>query len=131
MTNILVVTHGNLAKEFVNIAEDITQQKSKATAVCFDLGLDQANSTDKITDAIKSQDSSEPIIILTDLFGGSPSNISIPFVRVEKIEVITGLNLAMLLYLLTQTEDKGFEALCKGAKQAGKEAIIVAGEFLQ
>lgn len=131
MASILVITHGNLAKEFIHIAENITGQAGRAIPICFEFELAPTDYTDKISDAIASLDPEEPIIVLTDLFGGTPSNLAIPFVQKDKVEVLTGLNLPMLLYLLTQAEGKEFEQLCQGAKQAGKEAIIVAGEFLQ
>ncbi len=130
MTNILVITHGNLASEFVKIAEIITEKKSKAIPICFDLATDQPNYSQKINSTIDSLDSKQPIIILTDLFGGTPSNMAIPFIQKDRVEVITGLNLPMLLFLLTQPEDKNFEDLCKGARQASQESIIIAGEFL-
>lgn len=131
MANILVITHGNLAKEFVEIAEAITGQKGRALPVCFDLQEDLGEYSLKVKSAIESLNSNQPTIILTDLFGGTPSNIAIPFVQKDKIEVITGLNLPMLAYLLTQPEDKGFDELCKGARQAGSDAILIAGEFLE
>lgn len=130
MTNILVITHGNLAKEFVDIAEKIINKKCQAIPVCFDLELDHEEYKDKINDAMASLDAEKPLIILTDLFGGTPSNLAIPFVQKQKVEVITGLNLPMLLYLLNQNGEKTFDQLCEGARQAGREAIIVTGEFL-
>ncbi|MBU2514751.1 hypothetical protein KJ966_25795 [bacterium] len=129
MANILVITHGNLAAEFVKIAETITNRKGKAIPVCFDLDTD-SDCSQKINSAIDSLDSGQSVIILTDLFGGTPSNMAIPFIQKNKVEVITGLNLPMLLFLLTQPEDKDFEELCRGAKQASQESIIIAGEFL-
>ncbi len=130
MTNILVITHGNLAKEIIDVAENIIDHPKKAIPVCLDLNLGQTDYTKKISNVIKSLDPEQAVIILTDLFGGTPSNIAIPFVKKDKYEVITGVNLPMLLYLLSQPEDKDFGELCKGAKKAGEEAIIIAGEFL-
>lgn len=130
MTNILVLTHGNLAKEFVSIAETITQTSDLAVPVCFSLEMDQTEFNARINDAMASFDNDRPIIILTDLFGGTPSNLAIPFIQEHRVEVVTGLNLSMLLYLINHSAKKSFDELCKGVKQAGKEAIILAGEFL-
>jgi len=130
MTEILVITHGNLAKEMIKIVEDIVEEPVKATPVCFDLDLKQSDYTRKITDVLDAIDPGRQVIILTDLFGGTPSNITFPFVKKDKLEVITGLNLSMLLYLLTQSDDKSFQELCEGAKKAGKDAIVIAGQFL-
>jgi len=130
MTEILLVSHGNLAKEFVQIAEKIIEQPVNATPVCLDIQLNQEACIEIINDAIGSLPINEKIVILTDLFGGTPSNISIPKIQKDRIEVITGVNLPMLLYLLTQPEDKEFQELCEGAKKAGEEAILIAGDFL-
>ena len=130
MTEILLVSHGNLAKEFVQIAEMIIEQPVNATPVCLDIQLNQEACIEIINHAIGSLPFDEKIVILTDLFGGTPSNISIPMIQKDRIEVITGVNLPMLLYLLTQPEDKEFQELCEGAKKAGEEAILIAGDFL-
>ncbi|MCP4754346.1 MAG: hypothetical protein GY866_25965 [Proteobacteria bacterium] len=130
MTEILVISHGNLAKEMVKIAEVILEKPIKATPICFDLDHEPAEYTRKITDIMDSLKPEHQVIILTDLFGGTPSNVTIPFIQENKLEVITGLNLSMLLYLLSQPESKSFKELCEGAKKAGQEAIIIAGEFL-
>jgi PTS system mannose-specific IIA component len=131
MANILVITHGNLANEFIRIAEHIAESKHKAIAVCFELNLNQSEYPYKMASAIESLDSKQPTIILTDLFGGTPSNLAIPYIQKSKVEVITGLNMPMLIYLMTQPVEKSLEDLCKGARQAGQDAIIIAGEFLQ
>lgn len=131
MANILVITHGSLAKELVSIAEHIVTSKHKAIAVCFELNLNQSEYPYKMASALESLDTKQPTIILTDLFGGTPSNLAIPYIQKGNVEVITGLNLPMLMYLMTQPIEKSLEELCKGAKQAGQDAIIIAGEFLQ
>ncbi len=131
MANILVITHGNLADEFVSIAENITKSNNKIIPVCFELTLDQSEYPAKMAVAMESLNKDEPTIILTDLFGGSPSNFAIPYIQKDKVEVITGLNMPMLIYLMTQPVGKSIEELSNGARQAGKDAIIIAGEFLQ
>ncbi len=130
MAKILVITHGNMASEIVDIAIKITEQPSKVLSLCLEQNFDPSEYTQKITDYIASLESDQNLIILTDLFGGTPSNLAIPFIRKDRIEVITGLNLPMLLYLMSQPEDKDFTELCLGAKKAGEEAIIIAGDFL-
>ena len=130
MTKTIVITHGSLAKDLVEITDQILERATGAIAICFDLLNDYADLKHKIEDVLSTIDESDKIIILTDLFGGTASNVAIPFVQKERIDVITGLNLAMLLYLFSQPEDTAFVTLCQGVKTAGKEAIIVAGEFL-
>ena len=131
MANILVITHGNLADEFVSIAENIAKSANKIIPVSFELTLDQSEYPSKMAEAMESIDQNEPTIILTDLFGGTPSNFAIPYIQKDKVEVITGLNIPMLVYLMTQPPGKSIEELSNGARQAGKDAIIIAGEFLQ
>ncbi len=130
MTEIVVITHGCLAKEIVKIAESIVGCSTNVIPVCFDLDLNPSEYNKKILSVMESIHPEHSVIILTDLFGGTPSNISIPFVKKGKVEVITGLNLPMLIYLLNQPEDKDFQKLCSEVRKTGKEAIIIAGEFL-
>ncbi len=130
MREILVITHGNLAKEIVRITEQIVEHSINVTPICFESDLDPSRYTQEIKDAIGSLDPNHQVIILTDLFGGTPSNIAIPFIQKDKVEVITGINLPMLIYLLSQPEEKSLAELCLGAKKTGEEAIIIVGEFL-
>lgn len=130
MAQIVVITHGNLALELVRVVSQITEQPSSAIPVCFDLNQDHTEYTKIISDVFDNLDPDKPVIILTDLFGGTPSNFTFPFVKKDKVEVITGLNLPMLMYLVTQPEGKRFEELCEGAKKAGQDAIIIAGQFM-
>lgn len=130
MAQIIVITHGNLASELIRIAESILGRQTGAVSICLDLHEeDRAEIKNRIKNALAPYPNSN-LIILTDLFGGTASNLAIPFVRKERTEVITGLNLAMLLYLLTQPADAKFREMCQGAKQAAQEAIVIAGEYL-
>lgn len=131
MTHILVITHGNLAKEFVQIAECVTTKKGKAIPIRFDMESNGNNYSSCLKEVVESLDPNEKVIILTDLFGGTPSNEAIPFLKKGRIEVITGLSLPMLVYLMTQPEDAGLEELSKGAQKAAKDGVIIAGEFLK
>ena len=130
MTKTVVITHGSLAKELVDITNQILEKETGAIAICFDLINEYTELKNKIEQALANFHESDKVIILTDLFGGTASNVAIPFVQKERIEVITGLNLAMLLFLFSQPENITFDQLCQGVKTAGKDAIIVAGEFL-
>jgi mannose PTS system EIIA component len=130
MAEILIITHGNLAREMVDIVEQIIERPIKVTAVCLDLAADRSTYTRQLEQALAAFDPDSPVLVLTDLFGGTPSNIAFPFVKKDRLEVITGFNLPMLLYLLTQPPNKCFRDLCDGAVKAGKDAIIVAGRFM-
>jgi len=130
MTEIVVITHGSLAREMVKVVSQITEQPVSAIPVCFEFHQDQATNTQIISEVFDQLDSEKEVIVLTDMFGGTPSNISFPFVKQNKVEVITGLNLPMLMYLVTQPEGKSLAELCEGAQKAGREAIIIAGQFM-
>ncbi len=130
MTEIVVISHGNLAQELVRVVSQITEQPVKAIPVCFEFNQDHGDCTRIISDVFNCLDSEKPVIILTDMFGGTPSNITFPYVQKDKVEVITGLNLPMLMYLVTQSDEKSFAELCEGAHKAGQDAIIIAGQFM-
>lgn len=130
MPQIIVITHGNLANELVDILEQILKKESQVIPVCFDLNWDPSFFSEKIEEVLNGIGSNRNIIILTDLFGGTPSNLSIPYIKKNMVEVITGVNLPMLVYLLSQPKGKDFKELCLGAKKAGADAIVIAGEFL-
>lgn len=130
MIEIVVITHGNLALELVKVISQITDKPARAIPVCFDLSQDHTEYSEIISRVFNKLDSEHSVIILTDMFGGTPSNISFPFVQQDKVEVITGLNLPMLMYLEMHSEDKSFTELCEGAKKAGQDAIIIAGQFM-
>ncbi len=130
MTEIVVITHGNLASEMVKVVSDITDRPAKAIPVCLEFHCDQAEYTNLIIGILDRLDPNGQVIILTDLFGGTPSNITFPFVKEDKIEVITGMNLPILMYLEINAEGKSCQELCEGAYKAGKDAIIIAGQFM-
>jgi len=130
MTQILVITHGALATDFIRVAERVLNTHSSAIPICFDIDADQTDYQQLLQEVLEGIRPDQNILILTDLFGGTPSNLSIPYIQKNKVEVITGINLAMLIYLLSQPKGKEFSELCTGVKKAGQEAIVIAGEFL-
>ena len=125
MFEILLVSHGNLAKEFVQIAELIMEKPVHATPVCLDIQLNQEACTAIISEAIGSLPIDRPIVILTDLFGGTPSNISIPMIQKDRVEVITGVNLPMLLAFLNKRETVPIDALLDDLIDRGRDSVRV------
>ncbi|OGH04734.1 MAG: hypothetical protein A2600_02970 [Candidatus Lambdaproteobacteria bacterium RIFOXYD1_FULL_56_27] len=130
MTRILVITHGNLASELVKIAQSILEKTVAVTAV--DLGSEDKGTelVRRVKEAIGPVEAQGRIIALTDVFGGTPSNLFLPFHQPGKLEMITGVNLGMLLHLLTTDLEGDLSQVCTQAKLAGQEAILVAGEYL-
>ena len=130
MIQILLLTHGRLGREFKAVAQSILGKDLPIQVIGFDEGflVDQKSAT--LRNTIESLASYEKMIVLTDSFGGTPSNMVLPYLEPGRIEIITGINLGLLLFLLNSDLEGSLPELCKEAKQVGKESILVAGEFL-
>ena len=128
MTHILLITHGNLGQVLLEVATKMVGQKQNLEALSFDGDVDAFGQ--RLNQKMASFSPADSILILTDLFGGTPSNLAIPHLAKGRVEVITGLNLGILLHLIAQPPAKPFAELCLGAKKAGLESVLVAGEFL-
>ena len=132
MIGIVVITHGKLAKELISAVNFILSKKSttKMTDVSIDTTQDFENFKDVINSSIKKVDSKKGVLLVTDMFGGTPSNIGLTFLENKKVEVISGVNLPMLLKLGTIGENTTLEEAVKLAEKAGKENIIIASNLL-
>jgi PTS system mannose-specific IIA component len=130
MVGIVIVTHCKLADELVGAAELIVGKIPNCMAVSIDPndGIDEIGK--KVENAIESVDRGEGILILTDLFGGTPSNVSLSFLQDKKVEVLSGVNLPMLLKLSTSRGDLDLREVARMAKQAGKKNISLASEIM-
>ena len=126
---LVVISHGSLADHCLDLALSMTQSEISAIALSFDPDETAESFSAKLKDLITSF-ADEEVLILTDLFGGTPSNLSIPLLKEGRVELLTGLNLSILLYVLSQPENKDFKDLCQGARKAGVESVVLAGEFL-
>ena len=99
MIGMILVTHGRLAEEFVHAMEHVVGRQEAVATVCIGPNDDAEKRRREIADAIKAVDSGKGAIILTDLFGGTPSNLAISLMQTGKVEVIAGINLPMLIRL--------------------------------
>lgn len=127
----VIVSHGQLGEELINTAEMIVGKIPHITAVSIDVTTDVDSSREQIRRAISSVNKGSGVIIFTDMFGGTPSNISLSFLDEAHVEVITGVNLAMLIQLSMSNKDEPFHDLVKTLKQRGQENIHIASEFLK
>jgi len=127
MIGIVVVTHGRLAEELVNAAKMIAGEIPAISAVSIGWSDDMAAATQAITRAIAEVGSSATLI-LTDMFGGTPTNLSLPYLS-EKVEIVTGVNLPMLIKALSLREGALVE-VARAVREQGKGAIYVASEVL-
>jgi len=133
MVGIVVVTHGHLAKELISAVNFVLSSSPSVKMVGVSLDPDREFETFKqdIKNAIKKVKEKDGILLVTDMFGGTPSNISLTFLEENKVEVVSGVNLPMLLKLATLKDSVTLEEAVKTAESAGRENIIVASRLLQ
>jgi PTS system mannose-specific IIA component len=130
MIGLILVTHGRLAEEFVNAMEHVVGAQSDVATVCIGPQDDMEQKRKEIAQAIKKVDSGGGAVILTDLFGGTPSNLAISLLKAGKTEVIAGINLPMLIRLAGARKDLALAAAVAAARDAGRNYITIASEFL-
>lgn len=131
MIGIVLVGHCRIGEEFLNVIKLIVGEVENCRAVYFDPAEDPDVSLKKISKAIKSVDSKEGVIVLTDMFGGTPSNLSLSFLKEAKVEVLTGMNLPMLVRLITIRNKKiSLLELAEDLKAYGQKNICLASEIL-
>lgn len=132
MVGVVIVTHCNLGKELIAAAEMVVGEELKRFQyVSIDQKADSEEIRNKIIEAIRKVDEGDGVLILTDMYGGTPSNISLSFLQEKKIEVITGVNLPMLLKLATYHDEKDIEELAIFITNYGQKNINLASEVLK
>jgi len=130
MIGMVLVTHGNLAEEFVNAMEHVVGQQEAIATICIGPSDNMETRRAEIAKAIKAVDGGEGTIVLTDLFGGTPSNLAISLLEEGKVEVIAGINLPMLIRLARARIDMDVAQAVRAARDAGRNYITIASEFL-
>lgn len=130
MIGVLITTHGNLGRELIKAAELIKGPISDISHVSVDQTKDVEDIKKEIGNAIKKLDKGKGVLVLTDLFGGTPSNISLSFMKEEKVEVLSGVNLPMLLKLSEIKENMSLRELACFIKEYGQKNISLASEIL-
>ena len=131
MIGVVVVTHGQLATELVNAAEMIVGDLPQFTAVSIGWHEDVNDAREDIVQAIERVQADAGVLILTDMFGGTPSNLGITFLQADKVEVITGVNLPMLIKLASLKAPNGLLAVAREMRDDGRNAIWVASDLLR
>ena len=130
MIGLVLVTHGRLAAEFVTAMEHVVGPQQQIEPICIDADDDMEGRRNDIADAIAKVDDGSGVIVLTDLFGGTPSNLAISLMKSERIEVIAGVNLPMLIRLEGARRTMDVKAAVGAAREAGRKYISVASEVL-
>jgi len=131
MIGVVVVTHGQLATELLNAAETIVGDLPRFTAVSIGWHEDVQDARDEIAQAIARVQAEHGVLLLTDMFGGTPSNLGMTFLEVGRIEVITGVNLPMLIKLASMLEGTDLLAVARDLREHGRNAIWVASDLLR
>ena len=130
MIGTLITTHGNLGDELIKSAELIKGPLENILHICIDQTKNVEDLKKEISHAIKKLDKGKGVLILTDLFGGTPSNISLSFIKEDKVEVLTGVNLPMMLKLSEAKEDMTLKEFACLIKNYGEKNIMLASEIL-
>lgn len=126
----VVVTHGNLATELVSAAETIVGDIHHVTAISIGWHDDADTAREQIGKAIERVNQGAGVIVLTDMFGGTPTNLASTFLGKAPIEVVTGVNLPMILRLADQQPDETLVETARRVRDQGKNTIYLASEVL-
>ncbi len=129
MIGIVLVTHCSLAREFILALEHVVGPQQCVSAVCIGADDDMEKRRAEILDQVKACDSGEGVIVLTDMFGGTPSNLAISIMEQAHVEVLAGVNLPMLVKLASVRTRPLAEAV-RMAQEAGRKYITVASRLL-
>jgi PTS system mannose-specific IIA component len=126
----VIVTHGHLASEFIAAAEMIVGPMPHVTPASIDWHDDIDVARAELERAIARVSQGQGVLLLTDMFGGAPTDIASMFLDNENIEVVTGVNLPMILKLAEQSNNESLSEVASRVRDAGKEGIHLAGELL-
>ncbi len=126
----LVVTHGQLGQELVSAAQAIVGEISYIAAVSIGWNDDVDESKKKIEQAVSEVDQGKGVIILTDMFGGTPSNLSLPLLKRNEVDIVTGVNLPMVIKVANQPGTDSLSELATKVKKQGQSHISIASELL-
>jgi PTS system mannose-specific IIA component len=130
MVGLLIITHCQLAKELLEAAEFILGSIDAVDYVLIDTSKDSDTLRDLIEKKIQSLDQGEGVLILTDMFGGTPSNLALSFLQQDAVEVVTGVNLPMVIAVAQNRDKHTLAQVADIAKNAGCRSISLASELL-
>jgi PTS system mannose-specific IIA component len=131
MIGMVLVTHGRLAAEFIAALEHVVGPQEQIRAVCIGPDDDMEQRRRDILDSIAEVESGDGVVLLTDMFGGTPSNLAISVMETAKVEVIAGMNLPMLIKLASLREDGNLDHAVAEAQEAGRKYINIASKLLK
>ncbi len=130
MIGIVIVTHGELGTELLRTAQEIVGKFPSVEAVSVQASEQIDKARKKIEGSLQRVSDGSGVLILTDLFGGTPSNLVLSYLEAGRLEVVTGVNLPMLMKLPSLREERDLRTLADSLAKYGQRNILVASEFL-
>jgi len=130
MIGLLIITHCQLAKELLEAAEFIVGSIEVVECASIDTSKDSKKLRDIIEKKIESLDQGEGVLVLADMFGGTPSNLALSFLQKDTVEVVTGINLPMVIAVAHNRQGHSLAEIADMAKTAGQRSISLASELL-
>lgn len=131
MIGLVLVTHGRLAEEFVAATEHVVGPQERIRSICIGVDDDMEHRRADILTAVKDVDDNDGVILLTDMFGGTPSNLAISVMERANVEVIAGINLPMLIKLVGIRDSASLTEAVAAAQKSGRKYINVASRLLE
>jgi len=131
MIGLLVITHCQLAKELLEAAEFIVGAIEAVEHVSIDASTDSKKLLEIIEKKMDALDQGQGVLVLTDMFGGTPSNLALSFLDRDTVEVVTGINLPMVIAVAHSREGHNLSEVAEMAKTAGRRSISLASELLE
>ena len=131
MIGIVLVSHANIAKEMLDVVEHIVGPQNQIISISIYPKDDMEKKRIEILNSVKKVDSGNGVVVLTDMFGGTPSNLAISVMENEKIEVVAGVNLPMLIKMMSIREKPKLKELIKISQESGRKYINVASAFFE
>ena len=130
MIGMVLVTHGRLAEEFIAALEHVVGPQKNTAAICIGPEDDMEQRRQEIIDSVLKVDEGDGVVLLTDMFGGTPSNLAISVLDDGRVEVIAGVNLPLLIKLASLRNGTSLVSAVAQAQQAGRKYINVASQLL-
>ncbi len=130
MIGVVLVTHGRLAQEFIDALEHVVGPQQSMAAVCIGPDDDMERRRREIVESVAAVDGGRGVVLLTDMFGGTPSNLAISVLDQGRVEVVAGVNLPMLIKLASLRGEESLGTVIAEAQRAGRKDISVASELL-
>ncbi|MCF8081946.1 MAG: PTS sugar transporter [Deltaproteobacteria bacterium] len=130
MIGVLIISHCDLGKEFLRAAELIVGKLDATDSIPIMQTTESEEILKQISKKIAALDQGQGVLVLTDMFGGTPSNLSLSFLKDERVEVLTGVNLPMLIAVAKDRERVTLSELGEKAEEAGRRSITLAGKLL-